>query len=396
MRQTVWLMGLALAVSGTEARAADRAAEIARQSLIVDTHIDVPYRLREAWEDVTRSTESGDFDLPRARAGGLNVAFMSIYTPATYEQTGGGWQLANELIDGVEALVARAPASMALAADTAAVARDQAAGRISLALGMENGTPLEGKLENLKFFYERGIRYITLAHSKSNHLSDSSYDENRQWKGLSAFGREVVAEMNRLGIMIDVSHLSDAAATQAIELSAVPVIASHSSARHFTPGWERNMSDELIQRLAAKGGVIQINFGSVFLTAEAKAWFDQYDQARGAFKDESGLEHNDDPAVKEFASNYLDLHPFPFAQLSDVLAHIDHVRDLVGVAHVGLGSDFDGVGNSLPEGLKDVSMYPRLIGALLAAGYDERAIDGILGANLMRVWRAAEAYAAAQ
>ncbi len=388
--------GALLLAAPVGAQPGDEAAGIAKVSLIVDTHIDVPYRLHEGWVDVTRATEGGDFDLPRARAGGLDVAFMSIYVPAEHEQAGGGWQLANTLIDQVEALAARAPEAFVLAPDTQAVVRAVAAGRIALALGMENGTPLEGKLANLQFFYDRGIRYITLAHSKSNHLSDSSYDSNRQWGGVSPFGRQAIAEMNRLGILIDVSHLSDAAAAQAIEASAVPVIASHSSARHFTPGWERNMSDELIRQLAARGGVLQINFGSSFLTEEANAWYDAFDQARDAFKAERGIEDGDHPVVDAFAKDYRAEHPFPFAKIADVVAHIDHVRDLVGIEHLGLGSDFDGVGDSLPEGLKDVSTYPALIQALRAAGYERGAIEQILGGNLMRVWRAAEAFAAAQ
>jgi membrane dipeptidase len=394
--KTVALILAALLVTpaiAEKSKLEDRANELSNKYLLVDTHIDVPYRLEEQWNDVTRSTAEGDFDYPRAVAGGLNVPFMSIYVPASMEESGGGWQLANQLIDGVEALVARAPERFAMAHSTAAVEENFTAGKISLAMGMENGTPIEGKLENLKYFYDRGIRYITLAHSLSNHISDSSYDENRQWGGLSPFGREVVAEMNRLGIMIDVSHLSDDAATQSIEHSQVPVIASHSSVRHFTAGWERNMNDELIKALAAKGGVIHINFGSSFISQQAYDWFATFDKARDAFMAEEQVER-DHESVSAFTSSYRETTPYPYATTAQVADHIDHVVKLVGVDYVGIGSDYDGVGNSLPIGLKDVAGYPSLVAELLRREYSENDIAKILGGNLMRVWKAVEAHAA--
>lgn len=229
-------------------------AQLAASNIIVDTHIDVPYRLQEKPADVTIALDSGDFDYPRAKRGGLDVAFMSIYTPAELEADGGSFDLAEELIDSVEAIVSRAPDKFAIGRSVAEVRMHVEAGLISLPLGMENGSPIEGSLDKLAHFYNRGIRYVTLAHSLSNHLADSSYDEERRWGGLSDFGREVIAEMNRLGIMIDVSHLSDEAFWDVLKLSSAPVIASHSSARHFTPGFERNMSDEMIAAMAERGG----------------------------------------------------------------------------------------------------------------------------------------------
>ena len=198
------------------------------------------------------ATESGDFDYPRAVAGGLNAPFMSIYTAAALEAEGRSYEEAGKMIDLVEDVVATSSGKFALAGSPNDVRRHFEQGMISLPMGMENGSPINGDLGNLRHFYDRGIRYITLTHSLSNHISDSSYDENKQWNGLSEFGVEVVREMNRLGIMVDVSHVSDDAFWQVIELSAVPVIASHSSARHFTPGWERNMNDEMIKALAAQ------------------------------------------------------------------------------------------------------------------------------------------------
>jgi membrane dipeptidase len=383
------------AAAAGDADLAATARTLAQRMLIVDTHIDVPYRLQEGWVDVTRRTEGGDFDYERARLGGLDLPFMSIYTPAELETAGGAWQLANELIDSVEALVGRAPDKFAMVTSTRAAEHARELGLIGLALGMENGSPLEGRLEKLALFNGRGIRYITLAHSKSNHLADASFDEERRWGGLSAFGREVVVEMNRLGIMVDVSHLSDEAFYQVLEISRAPVIASHSSARHFTPGFERNMSDEMIRALAAAGGVIQINFGSSFLTPEANDWLTAMFAARTAWMQETG--HAEESAhAKAWQKAYRAEHPFPYATLSQLVDHFDHAIALVGVAHVGIGSDFDGVGDSLPEGIKDVSQYPALIEEFLRRGYTQEAIEAILGGNLMRVWRAVEEAAAAQ
>ncbi|HAT42522.1 MAG TPA: peptidase M19 [Rheinheimera sp.] len=360
----------------------DRAVAIAQKHMLIDTHIDVPYRLEEDWEDVSKATKRGDFDYPRAVKGGLNAPFMSIYIPASLEKTGGSYLLANKLIDSMEALVGRAPDKFAMAYSSADLQRNFKAGKLSLALGMENGSPIEGKLENLTHFYQRGIRYITLTHSESNHIADSSYDIRRPWKGLSPFGEKVVAEMNRLGIMIDISHVSDKAFYKVIELTKAPVIASHSSLRAYVPGFERNMDDEMIKALAKNGGVIQINFGSSFVVSQANQWGLQLKAAAKA----AGKDAND----KAFEEEYKKQHPYPFANVDTVIQHINHVRDLVGIDHVGIGSDFDGVGDSLPEGLKDVSMYPNLIEGLLKAGYSEADIEKVMSGNLLRVLKQVE------
>lgn len=372
--------------------ASQAALTLARKGLLVDTHIDVPYRLNETWADVTGPTEDGDFDYERARSGGLDIPFMSIYTPADSEQEGTSYELANRLIDGVEALVGRAPDKYVVVDSPDQAEQAWRAGKIGLAIGMENGSPIDGKLENVAFFKARGVSYITLAHSLNNHLSDSSYDEERKWNGLSPFGKEVVAEMNRLGVMVDVSHLSDQAFWQVLEISRVPVIASHSSARHFTPGWERNMSDDMIRAMAARGGVIQINFGSSFIKEEARQWYDNMDEARDAWMQEHGLTE-DSPERAAFSDQYREENPFPYAGMDDLVAHFTHVIGLVGIDHVGIGSDFDGVGDSLPEGMKDVSFYPNLVERFLQLEYTIEDIEKIMGGNLMRVWRANEAYA---
>lgn len=379
------ILTLSCALSCQPALAEETGEALAQRHIIIDGHIDVPYRLQEHWEDVTVATAKGEFDAPRARAGGLDIPFMSIYTPAELESKGGARELAHRLIDHVEALVGRAPESFVVVDTPDAARAAHAAGRIGLAMGMENGSPLEGELDNIARFRERGISYITLTHSLANHISDSSYDKERPNRGLSEFGRKVVREMNRQGVMVDVSHVSDDAFWQVLDISDVPVIASHSSARHFTPGFERNMSDDMIRALAEAGGVVMINFGSTFLTAEARAWRDAYGEQEKAFLAEHGFE-DDGPESKQFQEDYRARHPFPYATLDDVLDHFDHVIALVGVEHVGVGSDYDGVGDSLPVGLKDVSTYPALVDGLLRRGHAPEAIEAVLGGNLLRVW----------
>ncbi len=353
---------------------AQMAERLAHEILILDGHVDVPWRLHKAIErdgsltiDVAGPTTDGDFDYPRAKKGGLDAPFMSIYVSPDFEKRGAK-RVADELIDLVEGIVAKAPDKFALAKSVADVEANFADGKISLPMGMENGAPIERRLANVAYFHERGIRYITLAHSKDNHISDSSYDTRHTHHGLSRFGRKVVAEMNRVGIMIDVSHISDEAFADVMEVSKVPVIASHSSCRHFTPGWERNMSDEMIQRLAEAGGVIQINFGSGFLDGDIR-------KARDAFEE---TDHGEAPR----------------ATVEHVADHIEHVIELVGVEHVGLGSDFDGLGDSLPEGLRDVSAYPNLLRVLIERGHTEQELRQICSGNVLRVWQAVEDYAA--
>lgn len=392
------ILGLVGALSLTttaiaqEYKASERAHRIAQENLIIDTHIDVPYRLNKDWEDVTRATKRGDFDYPRAKQGGLNVPFMSIYIPAQLEQTpGASYQLAHQLIDSMEAIAWRAPQKFAMAYSVDQVMQQQERGVISIALGMENGSPIEGDINNLYEFYNRGIRYITLAHSQSNHISDSSYDVRRQWNGLSPFGKELVKEMNNVGVMVDISHVSDEAFWQAVEISKVPVIASHSSLRRYTPGFERNMSDEMIKGLAKNGGVIMINFGSSFVTQQANRYGDIVRKQIAAINEQYG--EGSEEAEKRIAE-VRKKNPFPFATLEEVLDHIDHVKNLVGIDYIGIGSDYDGVGDSLPVGLKDVSTYPNLVQGLLDRGYSDEEIEKILYKNFVRVWREVEAYAA--
>ncbi|QFT53013.1 dipeptidase [Microbulbifer sp. THAF38] len=368
------------------------AKKLTQENILVDGHIDVPYRISQENLDVGISTEGGDFDFPRAKSGGLNAPFMSIYIPAEKETNGTAKDYADQLISSVEDLVATYPNKFAIPKSIDELRKQVEQGKISLPLGMENGAAIEGRLENLEYFYNRGVRYITLTHSKSNHISDSSYDDSRPWKGLSEFGKKLVGEMNALGIMIDVSHVSDEAFWQVIEISSAPVIASHSSARHFTPGFERNMSDAMIIALAEQGGLIMVNFGSTFISAKSRSSQASIAALVESYMRESNLSKKS-PIIEEYTrSLYKD--KFVYANLDDVLDHFDHIRNLVGVDHIGIGSDFDGVGDSLPIGLKDVSEYPNIVFGLLERGYSEEDIKKILGGNLLRVWQGNETYAA--
>jgi membrane dipeptidase len=374
-----------------------RARELAQSLLVLDGHVDVPYRLWSqrgsgAVDDVLARTGRGDFDLPRAREGGLDAPFFSIYVPSEEEAKGTARELADELIDMVESLVERSAGELELvwsAAETRAAVR---AGRLAILLGMENGSPIEGDLANLEHFRARRVRYVTLCHGQDNHICDSSYDTRHTNGGLSLFGREVVGRMNELGILIDVSHVSDSTFWQVMEITRAPVIASHSSLRHFVPGFERNLSDDMVRRIGQNGGVVQINFGSAFLMPVANA--------QSLARYQAGKDHavargvaEDSPDVEAFLASWDLEHPVPFATLSDVADHVERVVELTGVDHVGFGSDFDGVGDSLPVGLKDVSQYPNLLAELLRRGWSERDLAKLCGENVLRVMAEAEGVA---
>lgn len=376
------------------AQATDAARRLAQDAIIIDTHIDAPGVLTDKWADLAGEHKDREFDYPKARAGGLDVAFMSIYTSPRQDADGSAWQAANAMIDGVEALVQRHPDKFAVLTSPSDAARLLEGGRVLLPLGMENGAPLQDKLENVRFFFDRGVRYITLAHSAANRLADSSYAAEKKWNGLSPFGRQVVAEMNRLGIMVDVSHLGDASALEAIRLSKVPVIASHSAFRHFTPGFERNISDEIAKAVAARGGVVQVPFGTAFINPDSAADLQAQFRARVAF-DQRNIELKAQGKPQEdraaFEKAWEEAHPVRSSTLAQVLDQIDYGVKLLGVDHVGIGSDFDGVGGELANELKTVADFPNLVAGLQARGYSDADIRKILGGNLLRAWAAIEA-----
>ena len=232
---------------------------IAHKYIIVDGHVDLPYRLRvtnfrftKEYIGIPVSTDKGDFDYERSKKGGLDTPFMSIYIPSSYQVDGGAKELADSLIDMVDGIIEAHPDKFAHGYSPKEIKTNFKNGLISLPMGMENGAPVEEDLKNITHFYNRGIRYITLTHAKDNQICDSSYDTTGTWNGLSPFGREVVEEMNKVGIMVDISHVSDSTFYQVMEIAKAPCIASHSSLRHFTPGFERNMNDDMVKKIGEK------------------------------------------------------------------------------------------------------------------------------------------------
>lgn len=374
----------------TDSSLFNKAVQLTRDFTVVDTHIDLPDWLYDKWFDVSQVSNKGEIDYPRAIEGGLDVAFMSIYTSPNLEGTGKSKIKADSMISLVHKMVNEWPDKFAFIRSTKDISEQANQGKILITMGMENGSPIEHKLENLKEFYDKGIHYITLAHYKVNHISDSANDTVRTWNGLSPFGEEVVKEMNHLGIMVDVSHISDSAFYDVIRLSKAPVIASHSSCRFFIRGLERNMSDEMIKTLANNGGVIQINFANFFLRKEIYKQMEEWDEELKNYLEQHKLNPSSQEA-REYSRKFRKEHILPKASINDVADHIDHVVKLVGADYVGLGSDFNGVGEgNLPVGLEDVSKLPNLVYELLVRGYKDEDIKKILGENLIRVWKQAE------
>jgi membrane dipeptidase len=381
---------MASSLVGAEADLHRHANELAREILLLDTHLDTPYELQKRMQDISGRIEGGHFDYVRARQGGLDALFMVAYVAPEYEIKGGAKAYADQTIDMIEGFARQWPDKFALARSGDEIKSQFGSGRVSILMGIENGSALEGDLDNLGHFYSRGIRYITLTHSKNNPICDSSFDDGPQWHGLSPFGKEVVARMNRLAMMVDVSHVSDDAFFQVMELSKAPVVATHSACRHFTPGWHRNMSDDMIRLLAKKGGVIQVNFGSMFVNTAVNAEFGRTRDDIRRHVETNRLEGDE---RDRYVRQRWEQTSFSKAHVSDVAEHIDHIVRLVGIDHVGLGSDFDGV-TEVPEGLEDVSCYPNLIGELLKKGYSRRDIRKICGENFLRVWAEVEEAAA--
>jgi membrane dipeptidase len=371
------------------------ARTFAQDALIADTHIDAPSELLKSWRDLCHETPDREFDAVKARTGGLDVAFMSIYTSPEDDAAGKARQKAHMEIDAVEAMAARCPDRFALITAPGDYLHLRGAeGRVLLALGMENGAPIGDDLAQLEAFRDRGVRYITLAHSHSNRIADGSYSLDRPWHGLSPFGEKVVAEMNALGIMVDVSHLSDESVEDVLRVSKAPVIASHSGMRHFTPDFERNLSDALARKIAAGGGVVQITFGSGFIDAKAAADTTAYFRELAKFQHaqtEAAQRGEPVKSVDDFDAAWDPAHPKPATTLSQVVDQVDYAIRLLGEDHVGIGSDFDGVSGALPDGLRSVADYPNLVQALRARGYSDATVRKVLGGNLMRVWKAVEA-----
>lgn len=360
MRRLVWLALTALtacAVTDEQVR------QVHQSAVLIDAHNDVTSGTLRGL-DIGQARKSGHTDLPRLRQGGVGAVFFAAYVAASFDKKNQSTHRVLEMIDTIRHdIVDRYPKDLALALTADDIERIRRDGKIAALIGIEGGHAIEDSLRILRACYLLGARYMTLTHSNSNSWADSSGSRPRHG-GLTAFGREVVAEMNRLGMLVDISHVADTTFWQVLETSRAPVIASHSSCRALSP-IARNMTDHMIRALARQGGVIAINFGCEFLSPESAA-------ASPYFT----------PSVKEKKA-------VPRATLADAVAHIDHVVRLAGVDAVGIGSDFDGV-ECTPIGLDDVSKFPNLTRALLEKGYTAEEIRKIYGGNLLRVMREAE------
>ncbi|MFQ6084451.1 MAG: membrane dipeptidase [Candidatus Aminicenantia bacterium] len=361
-----------------------RALKIHKQAIVIDTHCDTPMLMMERNLDIGKRSDKGNLDLIRMKEGGLDASFFVVFLSNELDNKH-PTKKALEIIDEIYQQVEKYPDLAEIAYSPQDIRRIHQTGKRAILIGMENGGPIEGSLRLLRDYYRLGVRYITLTHGNNNDICDSSTAENPRWNGLSEFGKEVVKEMNQLGIMIDVSHISDKAFRDVLEVSQAPVIASHSSVRSLC-NVPRNMSDEMIKALAKKGGVIQINFYSGFLDEEFNQKYrkarrkmrPEIEKLREKYKDNQTELWN---AIIEFSKKYAPPPP----KIDTLIDHIDYVVKLVGVDYVGLGSDFDGAG-SYPQGLEDVSGYPLITYQLLKRGYKEDDIKKILGGNLLRVF----------
>jgi len=371
----------------------DDVAQLHATSILVDGHNDLPWLLRADANssfdehDIALRLDSGHTDIPRLREGGVGAQFWSIYVPAELEEKGGALAATLEQIDLVQRMVARYPETFAMAGTVADVERIRAEGKIACLLGVEGGYSIEDSLGALRALYELGVRYMTLTHANTISWADSATDEP-QHGGLSDFGAEVCREMNRLGMLIDLSHVSDETMKDALRLSRAPVIFSHSSARAIADH-PRNVPDDVLALVRENGGVVMVNFFSGFVVPESaqrmQAMFDVYRNLRERYPEEAAY----DAAVAEWRA----ANPIERGTVADVADHIDHIVRVAGIDHVGLGSDYDGV-SLLPRGLEDVSTYPNLTRELLGRGHSHEDVRKILGGNVLRALREAEQVAA--
>ncbi len=360
---------------------------------MVDGHNDYPWVVREAaGKDVARLDIRGQrtdtmTDIPRLRRGGVGAQFWSVYVPSEY--AGERAVTATlEQIDIVYQMAARYPDVFELARTADDVERIFKSGKIASLIGMEGGHSIDSSLGALRMFARLGARYMTLTHWKNVPWADSATD-TPEHGGLTPFGEDVVREMNRLGMLVDLSHVSPDTMEDALRVTQAPVIFSHSSARALCDN-PRNVPDAILKRLPENGGVVMVSFVPGFTTAAASAWDTAQDAEQRRLEK---LTPNDAPAVKAGMAAWVAAHPRPTVTLAQVADHIDHIRAVAGIDHVGYGSDFDGI-VSVPVGLEDVSAFPALTAELLRRGYSDAEVKKVLGLNLLRVMRAAEAVAA--
>ena len=400
MKKTVLICGfLAVATFAASETLHERALRLHKSAIIVDTHEDVPEELENRWTDLAVRNDIGQIDIPRWREGGVTAPFLAAYVNAAYATSGGSAKKALEFIDLIHRIANEHPKDLVFADSVAGIRQAKKDGKIAILIGIEGGHAIEDSLGALSSFYRLGVRYMTLTHTNTNAWADSAgnfflsdFDPKiyAVHDGLTDFGRDVVLEMNRLGMLVDISHVSDKTMADVLAASKAPVFASHSSCRALS-NMPRNMTDDQIRAVAAKGGVVMVNFSTLFLDQKA---VDAYLASRAAVKpqvDAAREKYKDDPktADAEVRKITKTIH-YPDADWTRVVDHIEHVMQIGGTASVGLGSDFDGIEDP-PVGLEDVSKLPKLTEELLRRGHSEEVVRGILGENFLRFWERVEA-----
>jgi len=377
---------VAVVVPMVNGRNVDSIAEQARKvhfsSIVLDTHIDVTPKLQTSWKFSDEHKE-GHIDLPRMKKGGLSGLFFSIYMAGTVT----GPKAVNDAIERIAAvhkLAEDMPDQVALCVTADQVRKAHKQGKIAALMGMEGGHMINNSLAILRMYAELGVRYLTLTHSVNTDWADSSGDQPKH-NGLTDFGKDVVRELNKLGVMVDISHVADKTFWDALEISKAPMIASHSSCRAIS-GHARNMTDPMIKALAAKGGVIQINYLDQFIDNDLYLYSQKTQPLMRELQQKYPGRENADKRREEVAKQF---GAPPKASWERIVDHIDHAVKLVGVDHVGLGSDFDG--GSMPQGMEDCTQLPKITEALMRKGYSAADMRKILGENTLRVLAEAEA-----
>lgn len=372
----------------------ERAARVLRTTPLIDGHNDLPWAIRESAKsphDVEaydlRKPTSGHTDLARLRKGMVGAQFWSVYTPGEYADSGYA-RVQLEQIDIARQIIARYPESLRLALSTSDIRRDFREHVIGSMLGLEGGHAIENSLGALRAYYDLGVRYMTLTHNVTLDWADAAMDSARHG-GLTPFGEEVVREMNRLGMLVDLSHVSDGTMSDALNVTEAPVIFSHSSARALTDV-PRNVPDSILRRLPKNGGVVMVAFVPGFVSQEVAA----YERDASAAAAAARREHPDDEAAQRAqTAAWREEHPAPRATLAQVADHIEHIRDVAGIDHVGLGSDFDGI-TTVVDGLEDVSHFPALFAELSRRGWSDEDLKKLAGENLLHAFARAEAVSA--
>ncbi len=402
MKKPVVLLALLCGAVGGSAGAEtlhERAMRLHKSAIIVDTHEDVPEELEARWKDFAVRNTLGHTDIPRWREGGVTAPFLAAYVNADFAKSGGSAKKALESIDLIHRLVDKHPKDLVFTDSVAGIRRAKKDGKIAILIGIEGGHAIEDSLGALSSFYRLGVRYMTLTHTNTNNWADSSgnfFRLNFDPKtyavhgGLTDFGREVVLEMNRLGMLIDVSHVSVDTMADVLAVSKAPVFASHSSCRALS-NIPRNMTDEQIKAVAEKGGVVMINFSTLFLDQKS---VDAYLAARAAVAPQLAQieeRYKDDPKTSAAeVRKVMRTVKYPDADWTKVADHIERVMRIGGPQAAGLGSDFDGIDDP-PAGLEDVSKLPKLTEELLRRGHSDEVVRGVLGENFLRFWEKAEA-----